>query len=163
MNPAISACWSALAQAKAGSVYTYLSGLLEDGVTGILALFWHREIASMMSSLTTVPHGTIHGGVNSAMRQTMIDKFNCGEYPVLYGQIGAMGVAINLQQGGKYVLFCERSWSPGDNVQAYRRVWRMGQSKHVQVDVCLTDHLIDDMQSRILAKKEAFTQEVMGK
>ncbi len=163
MNPAISACWSTLAQAKAGSVHSYLSGLLEDGVTGILALFWHREMASMMSSLTNAPHGVIHGGVNSATRQTMISKFNCGEYPILYGQIGAMGVAINLQQGGKYVVFCERSWSPGDNVQAYRRVWRMGQSKHVQVDVCLTNHLIDDMQSRILTKKEAFTHEVMGK
>lgn len=157
LNPALAACWAHLGMAKAPSVSSYLDELLET-TSGILVLFWHKEVANMLRNENTV---TIDGATPPDKRQRYIDSFNNGDVPILLGQIAAMGVAINLQKGGRYVVFAERSWSPGENIQAYRRVWRMGQDHHVQVDTCLTNHFIDQIQSKLLARKQEGTSEIL--
>jgi len=80
-------------------------------------------------------------------------KFNAGELDVLIGQIGAMGVSLNLQRGGNCIIVVEEDWSPAIMDQFYARLHRMGPEKHVHVDTLETETKIDDAIHKISSEK----------
>jgi SNF2 family DNA or RNA helicase len=80
-------------------------------------------------------------------------KFNAGEIDVLVGQIGAMGVSLNLQRGGNCIIVVEEDWSPAIMDQFYARLYRMGQEKHVHVDTLESETKIDDAIHKISNEK----------
>ena len=73
--------------------------------------------------------------------------------PLLVGQIGAMGVSLNLQQGGSQIVVVEEDWSPAIMDQFYARLWRFGQKKHVHVDILQDDTKLSKAVARIAGTK----------
>ena len=86
----------------------------------------------------------IGGATSQAERERIVSDFNEGRVRVIVGQIAAMGVSLNLQQGARHVIVAEDDWSAAKIEQFYGRVWRLGQNHHVQVDFCTTKHPIDE-------------------
>ena len=112
----------------------------------------------------TVTIDKINGTIKakSDVKQKIADDFNAGKVDILLGQIGAMGVSLNIQELANYVIFAEADWSPAAMEQAWHRVWRMGQTRHVQVDICYADHPIDDAVKRTLTTKDIGQKRIIG-
>lgn len=155
-DPVLSKVRRLLAAAKAPAVADYVSEVHEEEDSGLLVLFWHHEAANILqerlSSHLRVQR--IDGSVSARKKEQIEDRFNAGEVDVLLGQIGSMGVSLNLQKGGRHAIFAERDWSPAAMDQALKRLWRMGQEKHVQIDYCDSEHELDEAISVVLARKQ---------
>lgn len=146
-----------LGVAKARSVAAHVLRVIEDDRPGpVMVLYWHREVGDALRAefdAHGLPSVTIDGRTRLPDRQRIEAEFNARRHPILLGQIGAMGVSINLQEGSHRAIFAEVDWSPAAQEQALRRVWRLGQRHRVQVDVCLADHSVDDAARWVLRQK----------
>jgi SNF2 family DNA or RNA helicase len=169
MNTAISKAWSALAMAKSEDVREYILELLMDQrQRGVVVFFYHIALGRYLQNALE-EHGFnvgyIDGSVKNDQRDYIAHCFNDPEaqeqVDVIIGQVTSMGVSLNLQRGGRYCVFAERPWSWADYEQAYKRVYRMGQDRHVQVDNLITDTVIEEMQTDILNRKRTAGKETI--
>jgi SNF2 family DNA or RNA helicase len=87
-------------------------------------------------------------------------RFNEGDLHVLVGQIGAMGVSLNLQQGGNSIVVVEEDWSPSVMDQFYARLHRMGQGRPVHVDTIYVDNKLAQAIYRISQSKKHAASEI---
>lgn len=150
-TPAIGTIRRLLGRAKAPHVAGY-AGRLNGGIV----LFWHRETGAAIADYLTAEEksfGYIDGSVTANTKAKVEDNFNSGKMRWVVGQIAAMGESLNLQYGGKHVVFAEPDWSPGAMDQAMRRLWRFGQTCPVHVHYCAADHPADDAAYRVLYSK----------
>jgi SWI/SNF-related matrix-associated actin-dependent regulator of chromatin subfamily A-like protein 1 len=153
-----------IAQLKAiYTSYMIAEEIDEDGKK-IVVFAHHREaLATLAKALTRFNPAVIHGDVPQGRRQAEIDRFQTDpECKVFIGQITAAGASINLQAASK-VIFVEMSWVPGENEQAYARVYRMGQDKSVWVRFVYLPDSVDEAVSRALARKVVMIEGVFGK
>lgn len=169
-DPVLATARRLLGVAKADSVADYVQSLLADDAGNnepVLVLFWHTEVGvalekALRATGRPLQTKTIQGGMLSRDKKQIADDFNDGLLDILFGQIGAMGVSLNIQKRASRVVFAEADWSPAAMEQALRRVWRMGQEKHVQVDICYANHTVDDAVKRTLAVKEHGQKRIIG-
>jgi len=127
----------------------------------ILVGAWHREV---IDALVTELRGKklnvaqLDGRTPAAQKTELQRQFNAGELDVLVGQIGAMGVSLNLQKGGNAIVVVEEDWSPSVMDQFYARLHRMGQGKPVHVDTLYVDNkLAKAVHTISMAKRRAHT------
>ena len=123
----------------------------------LLVLHWHVDAGLALAQALRLRGRrveTITGATGSGARDAAVRSFQGGHGDILLGQIIAMGSAINLQANCRHVIFAERSYSPRDMRQAFARVWRMGQTSHVQVDYLDAQHPVDDATVEILTRKQ---------
>jgi SNF2 family DNA or RNA helicase len=128
---------------------------IEAGIKPILVGAWHTDVIdSLIAELVdrSLDVGCIDGRVSGDLRDQMVVKFNDGTLDVLVGQIGAMGVAINMQ-GGSHIICVEEDWSPAIMDQFYARCHRIGQANHVHVDIFQSDTKLDQAVRRISTAK----------
>jgi SWI/SNF-related matrix-associated actin-dependent regulator of chromatin subfamily A-like protein 1 len=121
----------------------------------------HREaLTTLEKILAPWQPAVLHGGTER--RDEQIDRFqNDPACMVFIGQLQAAGSSINLQAAER-VLFVEASWTPGDNDQAYSRVYRAGQTKPVLVRFLYLPGSIDEAVMRALARKSAMISQVIN-
>jgi SWI/SNF-related matrix-associated actin-dependent regulator 1 of chromatin subfamily A len=128
-----------------------------DSGQSILVGAWHTEVidalhdALLAKGISQV--AVIDGRTPGAHRDTFTATWNTGQIQVLIGQIAAMGVSLNLQQGGSQIVVVEEDWSPAIMDQFYARLWRFGQKKHVHVDILQDDTKLSKAVSRIAGAK----------
>jgi SNF2 family DNA or RNA helicase len=127
----------------------------------ILVGAWHREVIDALVDLLHVKKlrvGKLDGRTSAAHKVELQRQFNEGELDVLVGQIGAMGVSLNLQRGGNAIVVVEEDWSPSVMDQFYARLHRMGQGKPVHVDTLYVDNkLAKAVHAISQAKRRAHT------
>jgi|GEM_PF-1603626 len=127
----------------------------------ILVGAWHREVIDTLADLLHVKKlrvAKLDGRTSAAHKTELQRQFNEGELDVLVGQIGAMGVSLNLQQGGNCIVVVEEDWSPSVMDQFYARLHRMGQGKPVHVDTLYVDNKLSKAVTTIsMAKRRAHT------
>lgn len=103
---------------------------------------WHREVIDGLLAAvraTGLRAEKLDGTTNANRKVALQEAFNAREIDVLIGQIGAMGVSLNLQQGGNRIIVVEEDWSPSIMDQFYARLHRMGQTLPVHVDTLFVD------------------------
>lgn len=88
--------------------------------------------------------GKYTGGTRQNTRNRIVAEFASGELPVFAGTIGAGGTGLNLQTAGT-MLFLDREWKPGNNLQAEDRIHRIGQ---VNDSVTIIDIMARDTVDR---------------
>lgn len=154
-----------LGEAKIVSAAKEIAQRVEDGGGPILVGAWHTGVINgLVEALVYAGLRVriIDGSVSAANRDEAQRLFNAKEIDVLVGQIGAMGVAINLQHGGNRIVVVEEDWSPAVMDQFYARLFRIGQTKHVHVDILVSDTKLDAAVARIAAVKARDQARVMA-
>lgn len=123
---------------------------------------WHKDVGkALLQRLKDHGAAIVDGNTSSAERDRIAADFNAGKLPFLIGQMKAMGVSWNLQEAASHVVVVEELPSPGDLEQFVARVYRKGQTKHVQVDLLASDDGLDEALTRIRAEKRAVSKKVL--
>lgn len=147
---------------KVPAVVSYVTDIARHDQ--VLIGFWHREVGDALYlalNAAQYPTQMIHGGTSPAGRERIKESFLYGSTQVLVGQIQAMGVALDgLQSAANNVVFAEQDWSAAKMQQFYARLARKGQRKHVQVDYCLADNMIDHALYEIAQRKEVGAKQI---
>lgn len=135
------------------------------GITAgaVLVGAWHTEVIDALCAATRA-NGllceVLDGRTSMSRKSELEAMFNAGSLDVLVGQIGAMGVSLNLQRGGNCIIVVEEDWSPAIMDQFYARLYRMGQEKHVHVDTLETETKIDEAIHKISREKARHHQKL---
>jgi len=151
--------------AKVPGVAQYLCDLIARRIQPVLCFAWHRDVLSQLALALIglkMTVATIAGDTPERTRLGIIDEFNAGRIDILLGQTSALGVSANLQERCRHVVFAERDWSPAVEEQAIARVYRMGQTGHVQVDTAHADNLIDEAVEVMLERKRGSHARAIG-
>ncbi len=123
----------------------------------VLVGFWHRDVGEEI--YTQLAKGKcdvsyIDGSTTLPTRYNIRRQFIDGDIDVLVGQISAMGNALDgLQGAGNHVIFAEDTWAPSKIEQFWKRLWRLGQKRHVQVDFCRSNLPVDAAIRRVREDK----------
>ena len=126
-----------------------------DAGQNVLVGAWHSDVIDgLRLALTKAPSvAVIDGRTSSGVRDDVEADWNEGKISVLIGQISAMGVSLNLQQGGAQIVVVEEDWSPAVMAQFYARLMRMGQKNHVHVDTLQSDTKLDEAVYKLSQRK----------
>ena len=142
-----------VAKAQAASEYVLSLAATDQVLVG----YWHTEVGEAIVSLLRregINAQLIGGKTSSDDRDQIVQGFETGEVRVIVGQMMAAGVSLNLQKRCRNVVLAELDYSPTIVNQFFKRVWRLGQTQHTQVDYCVADHIVDHVQMKLLDGKQ---------
>jgi SWI/SNF-related matrix-associated actin-dependent regulator 1 of chromatin subfamily A len=139
--------------AKCPAIADILQQNFEAGMDKIVLFGVHVDAVEWMAEkLKKFNPVLLYGKTLANKKQVVVDTFqNEKSCRLLIGNIQAAGVAITLTAGCE-VGFMEKSWVPGDIVQALKRCHRRGQTRGVRVRSFTlydsSDELVDEALMR---------------
>jgi SNF2 family DNA or RNA helicase len=154
-EPALATIRRELGMAKVKAAAIEISERVESG-QNILVGAWHTDVIdALRDELAKRGYtvGVIDGRKSALQKEAVCASWNNGTLQVVVGQIAAMGVSLNLQQGGSQIIVVEEDWSPTIMDQFYARLWRYGQEKHVHVDILRGENKLEEAVGRIARTK----------
>ncbi|TIC82246.1 DEAD/DEAH box helicase [Nocardioides sp. GY 10113] len=141
--------------------------LAEGG--GVLVFTQYVALGRLLEAHLTsigVPHQFLHGGTPIAEREAMVKRFQAtpeGEQPpVFLLSLKAGGTGLNLTRAD-HVIHVDRWWNPAVEEQATDRVYRIGQTKPVQVHKMVTSGTIEERVAQLLTRKRAIADAVLAR
>jgi SNF2 family DNA or RNA helicase len=155
-DPALSTMRRMIGLGKVSAAADVIAERAGDTAGAVLVGAWHTEVIDGLCATVRAKglRCEILDGRTSMSRKSELEAmFNAGSLDVLVGQIGAMGVSLNLQRGGNCIIVVEEDWSPAIMDQFYARLYRMGQERHVHIDTLETETKIDEAIHKISAEK----------
>lgn len=90
-----------------------------------------------------------------------IDKWNAGKIPILLAHPASAGHGLNLQKGGRTIVWFGLPWSLELYAQFNGRLHRQGQEKPVLVYHILASETVDDAVYKTLAMKDATQNDLL--
>lgn len=116
----------------------------------------HRDVIEQLrTGLAEFKPVTLYGGTPAEKREKNVREFQENPRVKLFiGQVVAAGTNVTLTAANQ-ILFVEKDWVPGNNVQAAMRCRRIGQKKPVFVRFMSIKDSIDLHVNRALKRKEA--------
>jgi SWI/SNF-related matrix-associated actin-dependent regulator of chromatin subfamily A-like protein 1 len=137
--------------AMAPSVADYVDLLLLGGERKLVVFAWHVEVLNILEQRFR-KHGVVRidGSTSPTSREKLVQKFVADpSIDICLGNMLAMGIGTDgLQLVSSHALIAEPDWTPGNNVQAFDRLDRGGQTNQVQGDIFVVQ---DSFAERILA------------
>jgi SNF2 family DNA or RNA helicase len=131
----------------------FISERIDSGLPVIVGA-WHTDVIDALhAELKEYRVRVIDGRTSGARKEEITADWNDGKLDVIVGQIGAMGVSLNLQKGGNNIIVVEEDWSPSIMDQFYARLHRMGQEKAVHVDTLFADTPLNKALTTIAGRK----------
>jgi SNF2 family DNA or RNA helicase len=155
-DPALATMRRMIGLGKVPEAAAVIAERVEDTSGAVLVGAWHIEVIDGLVAALRKRGLRVEAldGRTSLPRKAAVEAaFNDRAIDVLVGQIGAMGVSLNLQKGGSSIIVVEEDWSPAMMDQFYARLHRMGQSQHVHVDTLETETKIDEAIHKISKEK----------
>jgi len=162
-DPALSTMRRMIGLGKVAAAAEVIAERAGDTSGAVLVGAWHTEVIDGLCAAVRAKglRCEILDGRTSMSRKSELEAmFNAGSLNVLVGQIGAMGVSLNLQRGGNCIIVVEEDWSPAIMDQFYARLYRMGQERHVHIDTLETETKIDEAIHKISAEKARHHQKL---
>ena len=92
---------------------------------------------------------------------SVLDKWNNGDIPILLAHPASAGHGLNLQKGGSLIVWYGLSWSLELYQQFNARLHRQGQIKPVRVLHILAENTADDAVLKALAEKEGVQDKLL--
>jgi hypothetical protein len=131
-----------------------------DGEPVLIVYEFQEDLARLAAKYPSMPwlgHNT-----TEAQAKHNVELWNMGRLPIFALHPAAAGHGLNLQRGGRQMIWYGMTWSPELYEQTIARLHRQGQDKHVFVHRILAKHTIDEakvlrVETKISAQ-EAFKQ-----
>jgi len=135
-----------------------LLDLLEEleGQPTLVAYAFEHDLQRLRPALKKagfgdVPH--LGGGVSPRDAQSIVDRWNDGQLPVLLGHPQSVAHGLNLQKAGRAVIWYALTWDLELYEQFVRRVYRQGQTGRVIVHRILARKTVDEAILGALQRK----------
>ncbi len=105
----------------------------------------------------------LHGGTTRSRRDTMVNEFQSDNSiaPILILSLKAGGFGLNLT-AANHVFHFDRWWNPAVEDQATDRVYRIGQSRRVQVHKFICVGTLEERIDALLEQKRGLADNVVG-
>lgn len=100
----------------------------------------------------------IYGGLSPATVQKRIRAWNAKESPLLVVHPASIAHGVNLQQGGRTLIWYSLPWSYEHYVQLRARLYRQGQEKPVMMHHIVAEKTIEEKVVRALVDKRSTEQ-----
>ncbi len=140
-----------LHDAKTDAALELLDGL--EGQPTLVAYEFHHDLDRLIKALPKdTPH--IGHGVSMKRMREIIQAWNRGDIETLLGQPQSMAHGLNMQTGGRAVIWHSLTWNYEDYDQFIRRIWRQGQEHKVTIYHITARDTVDQAIMRSLAFKE---------
>jgi superfamily II DNA or RNA helicase len=143
---------------KCDELATLLEELLEQPA-GKVVIFsqWLRthELIARRLKPKRWDHVLFHGGVPSAKRAALVERFHSDATCRLFLSTDAGGVGLNLQHAASVVINMDLPWNPAILEQRIGRVHRLGQTRGVQVVNLVAQGAIEEGMLSVLAFKKS--------
>lgn len=108
-----------------------------------------------------ISNGKYTGGTRNNTRNKIVSDFAEGTISVFAGTIGAGGTGLNLQTAST-MIFLDRAWKPGDNLQAEDRIHRIGQEGSVMIIDIMARRTIDRGRHQHIRRNWHEVQKMLG-
>jgi SNF2 family DNA or RNA helicase len=104
----------------------------------------------------------LHGAVPKPRRDELVERFQApGGPPVFVLSLKAGGTGLNLTRASQVVHY-DRWWNPAVEDQATDRVFRIGQTRNVQVRKLICVGTFEERIDLLLESKHALARQVIG-
>lgn len=142
---------------RVAATMEWILKLAAQGKRPIVFGFFTAPLKALYIGLTQagLRVGYIDGSTSRPRRDAVKQGFLARDLDVLVGQIEAMGVAINLQDGSNVTVNHDITYRPLDIIQCEGRIWRKGQKDPVTHYYCMGIDTKDDRAFDIVLKKMA--------
>ncbi len=110
---------------KAPFTIEYVKELMEGGSGPLVIFSDHRAPVESISQAIEGSVG-ITGATGPRERMKAVEDFQAGKISVIVATIGSLSVGVTLH-ASRHVIFNDLSWTPADNIQAEKRIHRIGQ------------------------------------
>jgi len=105
----------------------------------------------------------LYGSTTKKQREEMVDRFQHDPQgpPVMILSLKAGGVGLNLTRAN-HVFHFDRWWNPAVENQATDRVFRIGQTRNVQVHKFVCNGTLEEKIHEMIESKKALAQQVVS-
>lgn len=105
----------------------------------------------------------LYGSTSKKQREEMIDRFQHDPQgpPIMILSLKAGGVGLNLTRAN-HVFHFDRWWNPAVENQATDRVFRIGQTKNVQVHKFVCTGTLEEKINEMIESKKQLAEQVVG-
>jgi superfamily II DNA/RNA helicase len=142
---------------KADELVTLLDEVYEQqGVKAVIFSQWLRMHELLVRRFPNKPwqHVLFHGGVQTAKRRGLVDRFREEEACRAFLSTDAGGVGLNLQHAN-VVVNMDLPWNPAVLEQRIGRVHRLGQQRPVRVVNFVSQGTIEEGMLNVLSFKKS--------
>jgi SNF2 family DNA or RNA helicase len=132
-----------------------LRQVVRDHQLPAVVFVWHRATAeASRKALESLGLSVaIRSGIQSRKAQDeAVRRLNAGKVDVLVASLATSSESLNLQVASTAILM-EQSYRPSTNLQAVRRLHRLGQTRPVQAITLVTRDSCDEGMRELLASK----------
>src|SRR4029450_3508951 len=104
-----------------------------------------------------------YGSTSKKQREEMIDRFqhDLQGPPIMILSLKAGGVGLNLTRAN-HVFHFDRWWNPAVENQATDRVFRIGQTRNVQVHKYVCAGTFEETLDELIERKVALAESIVG-
>lgn len=139
--------------ALAPQVAEYVEMLLDGGEEKIVLFGWHIEVLNIWQRYfeeAKIGCVRVDGSTGAAKKERLVNQFITDKnVQVIIGNMLSMGVGTDgLQKVSNHAVIGEPDWTPGNNIQAFDRLDRGGQTRTVQGDIIVAPN---SFAERVLA------------
>jgi len=92
----------------------------------------------------------------------LLEGWNRGEVPVLLVHPASAGHGLNLQAGGRHLIWYSLPWDQEHYDQLLRRLWRQGQTKPVYQHHLVMQDSVDELILTALSRKQKVQDEFLS-
>lgn len=105
----------------------------------------------------------LYGSTSKKQREEMIDRFQHDPQgsPIMILSLKAGGVGLNLTRAN-HVFHFDRWWNPAVENQATDRVFRIGQTRNVQVHKFVSTGTLEEKINDMIESKKQLAEQVVG-
>ena len=124
---------------------------------------WERmqELAAGIASRLKIKHVRLHGGVPTAQRGGLIQRFREDPSCQIFFSTDAGGVGLNLQ-AADHVIILDLPWNPAVLAQRIARVHRLGQKSVVNAVLLVAEDSIESRMEGTLEAKRGLFEATVG-
>lgn len=144
---------------KSSSKLDTLDSILSDreGQSTVVFCMYRSTVEAMSRRFPTAE--LLHGGMSKLQRSQAAERFRAGESPLILCTYAAAAEGWNFQRAN-CVIRVEPAVRAGDMEQAWRRIYRQGQTKRCLLIDLVTPHSVDSKLRHELSVAQSQTDEV---